>query len=369
MTSPQNFVRLFRRLRLLPDRAAAHGPARAALLAAVALTLVAMLGPRPVLPRRVFDGIVVLDITQSMNTLDTLLDGRPASRLAFAKARLQRALARLPCGARVGWGVFTEYRSYVLLLPVEVCAHYAELSATLSRIDGTMAWAGGSEISKGLMSALRIAARVPESPAIVFFTDGHEAPPLRSDFAPVVPDDATNPHGLIVGVGGDALRPIPKYDPTGHPIGVWGPEEVMQTPPQAGWIEPDRSTTPSAVVGTEHLSSLKESHLRDLAALTGLRYARLEPSTNMTDLLQDERATRTRLVPVDVRAALAAIALALLLFAVGPIGHLPAHRRRLQELLRMSSAGHKLSPVGDGHNLSPAGDKLVASWRQIFSRT
>jgi mxaL protein len=347
MNPPQDFLRLFRRLRLLPDRAAAHGPARAALLAAVALTAVALLGPRPVLPRRVFDGIVVLDITQSMNTLDTLLDGQPASRLAFAKARLQRALARLPCGARVGWGVFTEYRSYVLLLPVEVCAHYAELSATLSRIDGTMAWAGGSEISKGLMSALRISARIPESPAIVFFTDGHEAPPLRSDFVPVVPDDATNPHGLIVGVGGNALRPIPKYDPTGHPIGVWGPGEVMQTPPQPGWIEPDRSTTPSDAVGTEHLSSLKESHLRDLASLTGLRYARLESSTDVTDLLQDEQATRTRLVPVDVRAALAAIALALLLFAVAPIRHLLTYRRCLQELelLRMSSVGDKPSAV------------------------
>jgi mxaL protein len=130
MSLPQDILRLLSRLRLLPDRAAAHGAARAALLAALALTAVAVLGPRPVLPRRVFDGIVVLDITQSMNTLDTLLDGQPASRLAFAKARLQRALARLPCGARVGWGVFTEYRSYVLLLPVEVCAHYAELSAT-----------------------------------------------------------------------------------------------------------------------------------------------------------------------------------------------------------------------------------------------
>ena len=355
MRAPADLRRLVRRF--LPDRAAAHGPTRAALLAAVALTAAALLGPRPVLPRRVFDGIVVLDITQSMNTLDTLLEGHPASRLAFAKARLQRALARLPCGARVGWGVFTEYRSYVLLLPVEVCAHYAELSATLTRINGTMAWAGGSEISKGLMSALRIAARIPERPAIVFVTDGHEAPPLQSDYVPVLPDDATNPHGLIVGVGGDALRPIPKYDPTGHPIGVWGPEEVMQTPLQPGSTEPDRSTAPLAAVGTEHLSSLKESHLRDLAELTGLGYARLEASTDVADLLQEERATRTLAVPVDVRAPLAAIALVLLLFAVAPIRHLLPHRRWLQGLLRMS-------PVGDTLVLSPADDKPVASRRQ-----
>jgi mxaL protein len=289
---------------------------RAALAAAVALIALALAGPRPVLPRRVFDGIVVLDITQSMSTVDQLLDGQPVSRLAFAKARLHRALARLPCGARLGWGVFTEYRSAVLLLPLEVCSNYAELSASLDRIDNTMAWAGGSEITKGLLSALRTSARIPEHPAVVFVTDGHEAPPLRSDYAPVVPDDATDRHGFIVGVGGDALRPIPKTDPTGHPIGVWGPQEVMQAPPREA-SDPQRAANVSAA-GTEHLSSLKEAHLRELAALTGLGYVRLQPSVDLAAVLQDDRATRRLPAPLDARAVLAGAALALLIIAVGP---------------------------------------------------
>jgi mxaL protein len=315
-------------------QSSARGPAaRAALLGAAALTALALLAPRPVLPRRVFDGIVVLDITQSMNTLDALLDGRPASRLAFAKARLRSALARLPCGSRLGWGVFTEYRSYVLMLPVEVCASYAELAATLDRIDNTMAWAGGSQISKGLLSALRINAHIPEHPAVVFFTDGHEAPPLAADYVPALPDDVTDPHGLIVGVGGDALQPIPKNDPTGHPIGVWGPEEVMQAPARPGWADLEAAPEPSAAGGTEHLSSLKESHLRQLAQLTGLRYVRLRPSTALAEVLQDEHATRRLPVQVDLRAALESMALILLVLGVGPARSLP---RRL--LRRLSAA-------------------------------
>jgi mxaL protein len=309
-------------LRSLLDRAAGALPA---VLAAGALTALALAQPRPVLQRRVFDGIVVLDITQSMNTLDVLLDGRPASRLAFAKVQLHRALARLPCGARLGWGVFTEYRSYVLLLPVEVCANYSVLSAMLDRIDGTMAWAGGSQITKGLMSALRISARMPGHPAVVFFTDGHEAPPLRSDFAPALPDDAADSRGIIIGVGGDALQSIPKYDPTGHAIGVWGPSEVVQAPPRESSDPPEPSTP--AAAGTEHLSSLKQPHLRELAALTGLGYARLEPSTDMADLLQGERTTRALPVPVDVGAPLEAAALLLLVLAIGPIRRLPWQRR------------------------------------------
>jgi mxaL protein len=314
---------VIRALRSLLDRAAG---ARAVWLAAVALTALALVAPRPVLPRRVFDGIVVLDITQSMNTLDALLDGRPASRLEFAKAQLHRALARLPCGARIGWGVFTEYRSYVLLLPVEVCANYAELSAVLDRIDGTMAWAGGSEIGKGLMSALRIAGRIPEHPAIAFLTDGHEAPPLRPDFVPAIPDEATDRHGIVVGIGGDTLRPIPKFDPTGRPIGVWGPDDVLQAPPaETGAAAPSapagEESKPAA--GTEHLSSLKETHLKELAALTGLGYARLQPSSDLAQMLQDDRTARARRVPVDVRAPLEAAALLLLVLAVGPLRRLP----------------------------------------------
>jgi mxaL protein len=297
-----------------------HSAASAGLAAAVVLIAVALAAPRPVLPRRVFDGVVVLDITQSMNTVDALVDGQPASRLAFAKARLHRALARLPCGARLGWGVFTEYRSAVLMLPVEVCGNYAELSAALERIDNTMAWAGGSEITKGLLSALRISARIPEHPAVVFFTDGHEAPPLRADYAPAIPDDATDRHGFIVGVGGDEPRPIPKTDPTGHPIGVWGPQEVMQAAPRG---TDESAPGGDAPAGSEHLSSLKQEHLRELAAFTGLGYVRLQDSTDVAAILQDERATRRLPAPTDTRAPLAAVALALLLFAVGPARRLP----------------------------------------------
>jgi len=69
-------------------------------------------------------------------------------RLAFAESRLRPRAGTVAVRRTAGWAVFTEYRTYVLLLPVEVCANYAELAATLDRIDATMAWAGGSQISR-----------------------------------------------------------------------------------------------------------------------------------------------------------------------------------------------------------------------------
>ena len=107
--------------------------------------------------------IVVIDVTQSMLVADMPQpeagpDAVPASRLQRAKGLLQQALGQLPCGSRVGWAIFSEYRSLLLLTPVEVCEHYRELKATLASIDTPMAWSGNSEVAKGLYSALRSAA-------------------------------------------------------------------------------------------------------------------------------------------------------------------------------------------------------------------
>jgi len=109
-------------------------------------------------------------------------DNREPPRVA--KARLRRAL-HVACGARLGWAVFTEYRTYDIAAAGEVCANYAECG-DFDRIDGTMRWAGGSRSARGLMSALRISARIPEQPAIVFFTDGHRgAAACAANFVPI----------------------------------------------------------------------------------------------------------------------------------------------------------------------------------------
>ena len=86
-------------------------------------------------------------------------------------------MRELPCGSRVGWGAFAEYRTILLLAPVEVCANYNDLLASLDRIDGQMRWANASEIRKGVYWAMRASKEVGGKPDILFLTDGQEAPP------------------------------------------------------------------------------------------------------------------------------------------------------------------------------------------------
>ena len=86
-----------------------------AITLALALLLAAWAMPTFNRPRATYDYLVIFDITQSMNVTDYQLGEAPASRLAYAREATRRALRDLPCGSRVGWGAFAEYRSLLLL--------------------------------------------------------------------------------------------------------------------------------------------------------------------------------------------------------------------------------------------------------------
>jgi mxaL protein len=259
-------------------------------------------------PQRLFDHVVVLDVTQSMNVVDQPSGGRPLARLEAAKRALREALDALPCGSRVGWGIFTEYRSYLLLAPLEVCANRAELRATLAAIDNRMAWSGNSEVAKGLHSALAIARALPDKPSLVFVSDGHEAPPLDPRMHPRYDDDKPGAvAGLVIGVGGLQPQPIPKTDPVGRPLGVWKSDEVLHSDPR---MRTDDGVLPR---GSEHLSALREAHLQRLAREHGLAYRRLGDDGELADALRAPAFARTEAAPAEGRVPLAAAALLCLL--------------------------------------------------------
>jgi len=292
------------------------------------LLAASLLGPSVPMRRALFDHVIVLDITQSMNVRDTLIDGKPAARLDFAKHALRQSLTEMPCGSKVGWGIFTEYRSLLLLAPLEVCANLGELRAALARIDGRMAWTGNSEITKGLYAGIGIAAKLPEHPDLVFISDGQEAPPLNPQNRPAFNGKPGAVAGLVVGVGKPVPSPIPKFDPSGRSLGFWAADEVSQSDPRSQ----GRNGTGEAMVGekvegpvvggNEHLSSLREAHLRLLAGDTGLGYHRLVDAGGFIAALT--AASLARPVPARVELAPLFAGLALLLVLARHLGRTSA---------------------------------------------
>lgn len=277
---------------------------------AAALLLSALLTPRVRLPREAYNYVVVFDISQSMNVEDYELDGAPVSRLTYARDAVRRALPALPCGSRVGWAAFTGYRTLLLLAPVEVCEHYNDLLASVDQIGWRMRWSEASEITKGVYWSWQMAQALETKPDVVFLTDGHEAPPLDPVYAPRLFEDLQEARirGVLIGVGGDSPSPIPRIDEEGRRQGYWRAHEVVQRPPTG---EPASSSG-------EHLSYLRESHLRTLAHEIGFEYARLSDPRSLATVMTDQRFVRRRSTWTDVSWAPVALALIILAFHFRP---------------------------------------------------
>lgn len=272
-------------------------------LSAACILLAASLA-RPTLSvgQPVYRYLFVIDISQSMNARDYHQDGLPADRLGYVKASLRDALLGLPCGSEVGLGLFTTRNSQVLFEPLEVCGHLPLIAETLEHIDWRMAWAADSHIARGIYTGLREAAARGPDTRLVFFSDGQQFPP-----EPAPPPFDGKPGatgGLIVGIGGAQPVPIPRLDKDNQPQGVWEYRDLRDFLPPADM--PQDSAQP-------YLSRLDETALRELAAITGLGYLRLESPQGLARALLDPGLATKQKVEVDVRWLLALLALGLLL--------------------------------------------------------
>jgi len=295
----------------------------------LALALAAMLAlfirPQEQQMRPVYNLTFIVDITRSMNAEDYRLDDKPVSRLHYVKQTLRELLTKLPCQSKVGLGVFTERRSTLMFEPIEVCSGFAELDASIGGLDWRMAWAADSRVANGLLSALEILQHGDSK--VVFVTDGQEAPPVnpryRSDFSAI----KGKLDGMILGVGGLQPVPIPKFNAKGEAAGFYSADDV---PHRSTFGESDLNPEKiegydarnapfgrAAVTGSEHLASLRESYLQQLAAEAGLRYERLTDTGALSEALQTPGFAVQKQVAADVRWKAAVVALALLLPVYG----------------------------------------------------
>lgn len=259
------------------------------ILGALLMLLASILIPPINLDQPVHDIQVTFDITQSMNVEDVEIDSVGSSRLNMAKTAAQSLITSLPCGSRIGWSVFSGQRSITLVIPLDVCLHYAGLLASLDKIDGRMRWVEASSIGRGLHQSMRAAQKIGDNTAVVFISDGHEAPPLRQGQRGMPDTTRLGVDGLIVGVGGDTPTRIPKSDAEGRIIGFWQADEVIQ--------QLNLSTGQSR----EELSLLHDDHLIRLGQLANLTYIELDSVEAIADAVHTAGFSQIKSVPLDLR--------------------------------------------------------------------
>ena len=292
-----------------------------AFVVALLLLSLALFLPTFQWPRDTYTWLVYIDITQSMNVEDYELDGAPISRLAFARQAVRRAIRDLPCGSRVGLGAFADYRTLLLLAPVEVCGNYNDLLVSLNYIDGRMRWRNASEIAKGVSWAIRGAREIGEGANVVFVTDGQEAPPLRPSVQPIFDDVKPGEiRGWLIGAGGDTPRPIPKTDRNGNSLGYWSAQDVIQRLGEPA----DAKASPNR----EHLSALREPYLKSMAQQVGFEYARLSKPASVSEAMLDSRFAYRKPVPTDLYWIPAAAALLILALRFRPLDSTFRRRNR-----------------------------------------
>lgn len=292
-------------------RGALHQDSRLIALALL-LLIVALVIPAVKLPRNAYDYVVIFDISQSMNVEDYELDGEPVSRLTYAQAATRNALRALPCGSRIGWGAFTGYRTILLLAPVEVCENYSDLLASLAKISGQMRWSNASEITKGVYWSVLAAQETKGAPDLIFMSDGQEAPPLDAYSPQVLAELQNTPiRGWVIGTGSPIPSPIPRIDEEGRRQGYWRTDEVVQTPQ---WLR-----KPTASSG-EHLSGLREPHLRALADQLHFKYAQLSDFDSLSTAMRDADFRRRSPTPTNLSWVPVALAMGLLAVRFRPEG-------------------------------------------------
>ena len=287
----------------------------ATMVLALLLIIAALWLPKVDRTIKVMDLLFVIDITQSMNVQDAPLDDDTVTRIEWAKAYIHDTLAALPCGTHAGLAVFSESRSLILMNPVEVCQNYHDITQMLTQIDGTMAWAQSSEVSKAVFTAIKSANLIKPEPSIVFVTDGHESPPIHDTLFPKFRGEPGKISGVFVGVGGEDLLPIPKRDDEGKSIGFWGINDVLHRDVYLS-SRADLDQRPR----TEHLSSQKKSHLAGLAAMVDFDYiVSPEKAKTLIKTLRKTAKTRDQLVNYDFSPWLAGAALFLLMLVYMPL--------------------------------------------------
>ncbi len=289
--------------------------------------------------------LFVLDITQSMNVKDMELGTVAATRLEFAKSAVESAFINFPCGSEAGLAIFTAHRTFVMFTPVEICAHYEALSDMLEKVDWRMAWAARSEVAKGLYSAIDAARQSEDETRLVFLTDGHEAPPVHKNIRPAFRAEPGSVEGFIGGIGGTVPSRIPHLDEHGNIAGYWSHDEVMQidihslgraaTEEHEAMVGINIANIARRVaLGQEHLSSLREIHLNELATQTGLDYVHVDSPLNFAHSLLDEKYARRTLVLSDMGWIPATLAIVCLIYCFIAVprrdGAASAKRRSLQ---------------------------------------
>lgn len=262
--------------------------------------------PQSQLKSVVQDTLFVIDISESMNVRDVDYPKPQTDRLTLAKLAVREGMASLPCGSKVSVALFAGDESVVLFEPLEVCRHFPAIEQVVSGLDRRMRWIGDSWVTNALTASIIEAQKRKLN--LVYITDGDEMP-QRS--APIVTDLAKlrgKVKGLLLGVGGDALQPIPRLNQRDEIIGYWTREDAVLEGNHPNLLPMVRNLAPSenAPDGTldevtEHISSFNKTFMQALSQASGFELVRINTPADAVNALKNSDYQKQAMAERDAR--------------------------------------------------------------------
>ncbi len=291
------------------------------LLTCFCFLLFAIINPTALIKHNIYSYFIVLDITQSMNTADMKLGASNISRMDYAKKILSETLSTLPCGTKVGLGLFSGVNVVALYTPIELCENFSSLQDTLEHAQWRNAWTADSRIREGLLASAQVMNNFPEPAQLVFLTDGEEAPKLHAFNTRDLSTFQSGDGWLIVGIGSLGGGSIPMYNDKNQRIGFWS-HESMQLAPGAAPIAAagilQRKSDLAESPQDRYVSKLAENYLQLTSKEINATYIRPENAHHLIDAMKHQKPARREKAPFSLDWLMAALAGLTLLSAYIP---------------------------------------------------
>ncbi len=285
---------------------------------ALVLLLIALTQPTMEAERDINSYMIFVDVTQSMNVQDMTLNGQSVSRLEYTKKILKETIKALPCGSRVGLGIFYKFTATALYAPIETCANYNVLLNSISHLDWRMASHGSSNIRVGLQSIASLLVTSDQPAQVTFITDGNEAAPLNIFTKTSLAGWQSGRDWLLVGVGGNKPTPIPKLNARNEVIGYWSTYSIKLQPASNVDENGGRDESVASQPYEYYLSQLDEPYMKELAEEIGGQYLKMGKSQDLLQAMLNQAPASHAVTKFELHWVFALSAMLIILSAYLP---------------------------------------------------
>jgi len=264
------------------------------LLLSIFLCLVSIKNPILNIQKSITSYMFVVDVSQSMNAEDLMINNEKISRIEFTKLLLINIIDSSECGSFFSINIFAADNVASIVEPVEKCKNYDELIDTVTKLEWRMAWKGNSRITFGVKSAAKMQDSLNFPSKILFFTDGDEAPKVNAINKVNLDNFSLGNELIFVGIGGNNNVPVPRYNSRNMLVGFWGMDIYDSLPGATGSRSSDsgKDEADPSVASAEYdryLSKLYEDYLLELSNQIKGKYIKGEFSDSfMKNILKNK---------------------------------------------------------------------------------